>query len=199
MEASDIRLLLHKTQGRILSSRNTKYVCRRSPHIEPQDGHSLKAGGPCRSDRPHHPSSGAGKNGVFGHQALNGLQGSARGHHPKGSRCTKRPLHLLQITVQHRSNSRLHQRRLTTGHEAWLDAHLVGTHHPGKTQNLQFISTLQLVGGIAMGMQQRHHHIIKTTGPKRSETLPQVVVPKGRLQLSAMGIQTARNFNHFAR
>ena len=75
----------------------------------------------------------------------------------------------------------------------------MGTHHTGKTQDLQFISTLQLVGGIAVGMQQRHNHIVKTIGPKRSETIPQVVRPKGRLQLSAMGIQTARNFNHLAR
>ena len=73
--------------------------------------------------------------------------------------------------MQHRSNSRLHQRRLTTGHQAWLDADLMGTHHPVKTQRRQFVGTLQLVGGVAVGMQQRHHHIIQTTGPKRRETV----------------------------
>jgi hypothetical protein len=64
---------------------------------------------------------------------------------------------------------------------------------------LQFISTLQLVGGIAMGMQQRHDNIIKTIRPKRSEAVPQVIRPTGRFQLSAIGIQTARNFDHLAR
>ena len=68
--------------------------------------------------------------------------------------------------MQQRSYSRLHQRRLTTGHQAWLDADLMGTHHPGETHCLQFIGALQLMGRIALGMQQRHHHILKTMAPK---------------------------------
>ena len=33
-------------------------------------------------------------------------------------------------------------------------------------QRLQFIGTLQFMGRIALGVQQRHHHILKTMAPK---------------------------------
>ena len=196
LQAGDLGLLLHLPQSLRIGASHTEHIRRRSPHVEAEHRHPVKAGHPRRGDRPNHPRRRPRKDGVFGLQPVWSLQRSAGGHHPQGRGGTQRPLHLLQVAIQHRMHGPLHQGRLPPRHQAGHHTHLVGADHGAKAKFPQQCSTALLMGWVALGMQQRHHGDVQAGTAQLLKTPPQRLIQHQGLHLLTPGIEPTGQLQH---
>ena len=183
-------------QGLLIGASHTEHIRRRAPHVEAEHRHPVKAGHPRRGDRPNHPRRRPRKDGVFGLQPVWSLQRSAGGHHPQGRGGTQRPLHLLQVAIQHRMHGPLHQGRLPPRHQAGHHAHLVGADHGAKAKFPQQCSTALLMGWVALGMQQRHHGDVQAGTAQLLKPPPQRLIQHQGLHLLTPGIEPTGQLQH---
>ncbi len=167
-------------------------------HVKAHQGLVAQTGGGRRTQGPHQPPSGPGKNRVLSQQ-LGGINQTAVGlHHPQGTGCPEIGAHLGQVGPQRRTYECFDQGGVAAGHKTGAGAHLMGKHHLLETKALQPLPQTQFVQRLAGGMQQHHGATAAAGlagGPHRGG---QSVIKAQGFDFQAIGSQTPDHLQHLS-
>ena len=129
-------------------------------HVEADDRPIPQARRLGRGHRSHHAAGRAGEDRVLGLQLGGRLQGATGGHHPQARGWPQGGAHLGQIAPQGGPHRRFDDRGVQARHQAGLATELMGQQHRVETELLQPVAEGQLMGRMAVAVQQGHGDVV---------------------------------------
>ena len=134
--------------------RQAEHIGARASHIHAHQGEMPHTGLLGRSHGTDHAPRRPRQDGVLGQQRRWILQASTGGHHPQPGASLQRSLNLVEVSLQNRPHSRLHQGGLAPGNQSGQRAHLVGANHRLKASGEHRLRQGPFMGWRPPGMHQ---------------------------------------------